>query len=53
MMKTYAKYVSGHRPKAVDVTGKVYIVTGSNTGIGFQTALSILTMGGTVILACR
>lgn len=33
--------------------GKVVIVTGSNTGLGFKTALDIAARGGRVILACR
>jgi NAD(P)-dependent dehydrogenase (short-subunit alcohol dehydrogenase family) len=37
----------------VDVSGKVYIVTGSNCGIGLETARQLVEMGGTVILACR
>ncbi len=49
----YIKYVKGKKPKEVNLEGKVYIVTGSNTGIGFETALSLVRMNGTVILACR
>ncbi len=37
----------------MDVSGKVYIVTGSNCGIGLETARQLVEMGGTVILACR
>ena len=33
--------------------GKICIVTGSNTGIGKETARGLLRMGATVILACR
>lgn len=36
-----------------DLTGKVAIVTGSNSGIGYYTALQLAEMGATVILACR
>jgi NAD(P)-dependent dehydrogenase (short-subunit alcohol dehydrogenase family) len=35
------------------LTGKVCIVTGSNTGIGKETARGFLDRGATVILACR
>ena len=31
----------------------VAIVTGSNTGIGYQTALSLASSGRTVVIACR
>jgi NAD(P)-dependent dehydrogenase (short-subunit alcohol dehydrogenase family) len=33
--------------------GPVAIVTGSNTGIGYQTALSLARKGYTVVMACR
>lgn len=36
-----------------DCRGQVCIVTGSNTGIGYCTALKIAQMGATVVLACR
>ncbi|HEY4060619.1 MAG TPA: SDR family NAD(P)-dependent oxidoreductase [Puia sp.] len=34
-------------------TGKTIIVTGANTGIGFETALALYQAGAQVILACR
>lgn len=46
-------YVVGVKYKSVKLDGKVYIITGSNTGLGFETAKQIASMGGTVILACR
>ncbi|KAJ1519882.1 hypothetical protein ONE63_004122 [Megalurothrips usitatus] len=36
-----------------DLSGKVAIVTGANTGIGFETARSLALHGCTVIFACR
>ncbi|AFY37737.1 Protochlorophyllide reductase [[Leptolyngbya] sp. PCC 7376] len=33
--------------------GKTAIVTGSNTGLGYETALGLAKLGATVILACR
>lgn len=36
-----------------DLTHHIAVVTGSNTGIGKETALSLAKYGGTVILACR
>lgn len=36
-----------------DMTGKVVIVTGSNTGIGYITALELSKKGAHVIMACR
>jgi len=36
-----------------DQTGRVAIVTGANTGIGFETAAALAAANATVILACR
>ncbi|KAL8388214.1 hypothetical protein RB595_009377 [Gaeumannomyces hyphopodioides] len=36
-----------------DLTGKVYIVTGSNTGVGFELAKILYGAGGTVYVAGR
>ena len=46
-------HVAGIKYIEVRLDGNVYIVTGSNTGIGYETARSIVAMGGTVVLACR
>ncbi|XP_017027013.1 retinol dehydrogenase 13-like [Drosophila kikkawai] len=43
----------GKFTKQTDETGKVFIVTGSNTGIGKATVLEIAKRGGTVYMACR
>lgn len=36
-----------------DQTGKTVIITGSNTGIGFETAKALYEKGARVIMACR
>jgi NAD(P)-dependent dehydrogenase (short-subunit alcohol dehydrogenase family) len=36
-----------------DQTGRIAIVTGSNSGIGFETARVLAAKGATVIMACR
>lgn len=37
----------------VDLTGKIAIVTGSNSGIGLRVALDLVKQNATVYLACR
>ena len=36
-----------------DQTGRVAVVTGANSGIGFETARALADKGATVIMACR
>ena len=39
--------------RAKDVSGKVYIVTGANSGVGLETTRQLIKQGGHVIMACR
>ncbi|KAH8372626.1 hypothetical protein KR009_001284 [Drosophila setifemur] len=43
----------GKFTKETNETGKVFIITGCNTGIGKETVLEIANRGGTVYMACR
>ena len=38
---------------AKDISGKVYIVTGSNSGVGLETARQLVKQGGHVVMAVR
>ena len=37
----------------VDLSGKIAIVTGGNTGIGYETAKALAEMGAHTFIACR
>ncbi len=37
----------------MSMQGKVVVVTGSNTGIGLETAVGVAALGATTVLACR
>jgi NAD(P)-dependent dehydrogenase (short-subunit alcohol dehydrogenase family) len=47
--------VTDSRSAARDATGKVFVVTGGNSGLGFETARNLASMSpnNTVILGCR
>jgi NAD(P)-dependent dehydrogenase (short-subunit alcohol dehydrogenase family) len=53
LIDIYHHNVAGKAYKIVDLTGKVFVVTGSNTGLGYETAVALVHMGGTVVMACR
>lgn len=38
---------------AKDLTGKVYIVTGANSGVGLETTKQLVKQGAHVVMACR
>lgn len=48
-----AKSTSTEVIKGIDLTGKIAIVTGGNTGIGLETVKSIANAGATVIVPAR
>ena len=36
-----------------DVSGKIYIVTGANSGVGLETTRQLIKQGAHVVMACR
>jgi NAD(P)-dependent dehydrogenase (short-subunit alcohol dehydrogenase family) len=41
------------KTKRKDLSGKIYIVTGANSGVGLETTRQLVKQGGHVIMACR
>lgn len=50
MTRKAARWTTADIP---DQRGRVAVITGSNTGLGFDTADALLAKGATVVLACR
>lgn len=53
LIKLFNKLSTGKCYADTVMSGKVVIVTGANSGIGYQTALDLARRGAKVILACR
>ncbi|MFT5442094.1 MAG: WW domain-containing oxidoreductase [Myxococcota bacterium] len=51
--KFNAKTTADEVAKGFDLSGKLVVITGANTGIGYETARSLAAVGARVLLACR
>jgi len=47
------KLVVDENTLAKDISGKIYIVTGANSGVGLETTRQLIKQGAHVIMACR
>jgi len=46
----YLKYLNKNIPS---LEGKIYVITGSNSGIGFSLAMQLAYKGASIVMACR
>jgi retinol dehydrogenase-13 len=47
------KHSISEETRSKDLSGKVYIVTGANSGVGLESTRQLVTQGAHVVMACR
>ena len=52
-MSKRTKHSISEQTRNKDLDGKIYIVTGANSGVGLETTRQLLTQGAHVVMACR
>lgn len=53
LIRKFREWQWGHIRDKYSLAGKTYIVTGANTGLGFETTRFLCERNATVIMACR
>lgn len=45
--------MSREEPQTADMRGKIVLITGANSGLGFETARQLATRGASIVMVCR
>ncbi|CAD7084127.1 unnamed protein product [Hermetia illucens] len=53
LIRKYREYTWGWVRNKYSLKDKIYIITGANSGLGFQTARALAKRGATVVICCR
>ena len=53
LIRKFREYQWGWVRSIAPLDDKIYIITGANTGLGYETTKALVKRNGTVIMACR